>query len=190
MAALSLALAIGVGGCGSGSSSSSSSTTSPAPTAAKESSAENGGAGGGDSKSSGDSSIQGYGAAAGGASKSAVSGAVHSFLTAMAEHDYPAMCAGLSASNREQLASFAGGKGGAGGCAAALKRLLNSAVASEARAAADASVTSVRIKGDTAFAIFTPKGGAESYLVMKREGGAWRAISVTPGTPLEPTANP
>ena len=62
-------------------------------------------------------------------------------------------------------------------------------MAAEARTAADASVTSVRIKGDTAFVIFTPKGGLASYLVMKREGSAWKAISVTPGTPLEPTVD-
>jgi hypothetical protein len=107
----------------------------------------------------------------------------------MADRDFKGMCTALAVSNREQLAQFAEGKGGSGGCAAALGKLLNPSVTGEARAAAEASITSVRIKGDTAFAIFTPKGGSASYLVMKREGGAWRAISVTPGTPLEPTAN-
>jgi hypothetical protein len=168
-AVLSLVIAVGSGGCGSGSAS-------KAATTAKSESADN-------------TSIQGYGAAASGASKSAVSGAVHSFLTAMADRDFGGMCAELAMSNREQLARFAGGTGGSKGCAGALRKLLNPGVATEARTAADASVTSVRIKGDTAFAIFTPKGGAESYLVLKREGAAWKAISVTPGTPLEPTAN-
>jgi hypothetical protein len=171
VAALSLALAVGAGGCGSGTSSS---TTAPGTTTVTKSN---------------DGSIQGYGAAAGGANETAVSGAVHFFLTAMADRDFKGMCTALAKSNREQLAKFAGGKGGSRGCAAALGKLLNPSVTSEARAAADASITSVRIKGDTAFAIFTPKGGSESYLVMKREGGAWRAIGVTPGTPLEPTAD-
>jgi hypothetical protein len=188
VAALSLALAVGVSGCGSGSSSST--TAPPATTAKSNAHTSEKGSGGGGNESAADTSIQGYGAAAGGANESAVSGAVHSFLTAMADRDFKGMCAALALSNREQLAQFAGGKGGAGGCATALGKLLNPSVTSEARAAANASITSVRIKGDTAFAIFTPKGGSESYLVVKREGGAWRAISVTPGTPLEPTADP
>jgi hypothetical protein len=174
LAALSLLLAMGSGGCGSGSSSSTAAP--PRPKAAGAADAA-------------DTSIQGYGAAAGVASKSAVSGAVHAFLTAMAERDYPAMCARLAMANREQLAQFAGARGGSERCADALRKLLNPAVAAEARAAADASVASVRIKGATAFAIFTLRGGAKSYLVMKREGDAWKAISVTPGTPLEPTAS-
>jgi hypothetical protein len=147
--------------------------------------------GGGDAgESAGDGSIQSYGTAAAGADKASVSGAVHSFLAAMASQDYAGMCATLAASNRRQLSAFAGARSASDGCPVALMKLLNPAVAGEARAAAEASVTSVRVKGDTAFAIFTPKRGSESYLVMKREGGAWKATSVTPGTPLEPTANP
>ena len=56
----------------------------------------------------------------------------------------------------------------------------------KAKAAAAAPIKSVRVKGDTAFIIFTPKGGKPSFFVMKREGGAWKAISLGPGTPLEP----
>lgn len=138
----------------------------------------------------GGGSIQGYGTAAGAADEASVSGAVHSFLAAMAGQEYVKMCVDLAASNRRQLAAFAGPEAGSDGCAVALKKLLNPALAGEAQAAADGSVTSVRVKGDTAFAIFTPKGGSASYLVMKREGDGWKATGVTPGTPLEPRANP
>ena len=138
----------------------------------------------------GDDSIQKYGAAAAGSGKAAVSGAVHSFLAAMAAGDNEGICASLAKSNREQLAQFVNEKDASKGCADALAKLINPSLAKAAKAAADAPVTSVRIKGDTAFALFTPKGGGESYLVMKREGNAWKSIGITPGTALEPTANP
>jgi hypothetical protein len=183
---LILALAVGVGGCGSGSSSSTTTTatapparpaTSPAAPAPRS-----------PAESSPGSSIKEYGAAADGAGKAAVTAAAHSFFTAMATGDYARLCAGLAASNREQLAAFV--KGGQGGCAAALKTLLNAAAATEARKAAGAAVTSVRIKGDSAFVLFTPKGGVPSYFVMKKEDGAWKAIGLAPATPIDPTATP
>jgi hypothetical protein len=126
--------------------------------------------------------------AAGGSGKAALTAAAHSFFTAMATRDYARLCTGLAASNREQLAAFV--KGGQGGCAAALKALLDPAAAAEARKAADAAVTSVRIKGDSAFVLFRPKGGVLSYFVMKEEGGRWKATSLEPGTPLNPGATP
>lgn len=73
---------------------------------------------------------------------------------------------------------------------AALKTLLTAAAATEARRAAEAAVTSVRIKGGTAFVLFRPKGGVPSYFVMKEEGGGWKAIGLAPGTPIDPTATP
>lgn len=181
--------ALAVSGCGSGSSSSSSAATSTTAAAstkkAEPKPAEASG------EASGDHSIQEYGGAAAGSEKAAVSAAVHRFLTAMAAQDYAGMCAELAGTNREQLEAFSEGAGpGAAGCAAALKTLLNPAVATEARRAAAAPVTSVRIKGDSAFALFTPQGGSPSYLVMKREGNSWKSISVTPGAPLEPSASP
>jgi hypothetical protein len=176
-----------VGGCGSGSSSSS---TAASTTTTKSESGSDGGSGTSAAGTSGDSSIQRYGAAAEGSEKASVTAAVHGFLGAMAAGDYAGMCTDLAASNREQLEAFGQGEGSpSAGCAAALKTLLSPGVAKEARAAAAAPITSVRIKGDTAFAIFTPKGGSASYLVVKREGDSWKSISVTPGTPLEPTAD-
>jgi hypothetical protein len=140
-------------------------------------------------ESSPGSSIEGYGAEVGGAGKAAVIVAAHSFFTAMARGDHADLCASLAASNRKQLQSFGEGRGGSGSCIAALKALLDPAAATEARKAADATVTSVRIKGDTAFVLFRPKG-VPSYFVMKEEGGVWKAISLAPGTPVNPTATP
>jgi hypothetical protein len=187
LALVGLALLLGAAGCGSGSSSSSEATTPAGGTTSSpvDQGEPTGPAG---KEAAGDNSIEGYGGAAQGSDKEAVSAAVDGFLAAMASGDYATVCTDLIAANREGLEAF-GEKGGASDCAATLKQLLSPAAAGEAKAAAAAPITSVRIKGDTAFAIFTPRGGQPSYVVMKQEGGSWKAISVAPGTPLEPTAN-
>jgi hypothetical protein len=183
LAALSLALALGVGGCGSGSSSTvQASTTAPARSRTSTSPA-------GPKESSPGASITGYGAAAEGSGKVAVTAAAHSFFTAMATRDYAGLCSDLAAANRRQLRVLLKGQA-SGGCPSILKTLLDPAAATEAQKAAEAPVTSVRIKGDTAFAIFTPKGGVPSYFVMKEEGGGWKAVGLAPGTPVDPTATP
>jgi len=185
--ALSACVALAAAGCGSSSpaspASSSESTAAQegaAPTTAGETTSQSAGSA---PVESGDHSVQEYGSKASGTEASAPSAAMRSFFTAFAAPDYAKVCAGLAAANLEELSQFA--KQG-GGCPAALKLLNLHAGASEAKAAAAAPIKSVRVKGDTAFIIFTPKGGKPSFFVMKREGGAWKAISLGPGTPLEP----
>jgi hypothetical protein len=106
----------------------------------------------------------------------------------MASSDYARICTGLLHSNREQLQAFLKAKHQQGGCPAILKTLIPSSETAVARKAAAGAVTSVRVKGDTAFVIFRPKGGKPSYFVLRREGGTWKAISLVPGTPLNPLA--
>lgn len=174
---------IGLGGCGSGSSSTGSAAPATPSTTAERAS-------GPAVETASGSSIAGFGTAARGREKAAVATAVHSFLTALADRDYPELCGGVTATNRAQLQAFGKGQGGSEGCAAVLRKLINPAVAGEARKAAAAPIKSVRIKGETAFALFTPRGRSTSYLVMQEEGGGWKATSLTPGTPLDPTVNP
>lgn len=184
-----LALAVGAAGCGSGSSSTGATTAATTNAPARQTGTPKSAPASPGGESSPGSSITGYGAAAQGSGRAAVTAAAHSFFIAMATHDYAKVCAGLAASNREQLAAFAEGRR-PGGCEVALKALLDPAAATEARRAADAPVTSVRIKAGTAFVLFRPKDGVPSYFVMKEEGGAWKAIGLAPGTPIDPTATP
>jgi hypothetical protein len=169
-------LALVMAGCGSSSSSTASTATTSSP--ARE------------STTSTSPSIEGYGAAAQGAEKAEVAKAAFSFFAAMAASEYPDLCAGLAASNREQLQAFTKAKRQKGGCPAVLKTLISNRGAPEARKAAAGTLTAVRVKGSTAFVLFRPQGGVPSYFVLKREGGAWRAIGLAPGTPLSPTATP
>jgi hypothetical protein len=211
-------IALGGCGGGSGSTSSTTAAQAPARTATSESSPSGGQSGGSSggaetsanrsakesassngsgasesssnqpSKQTPEASIEGYGSAAQGATKSQIANTALAFFRAMAAHDYAKLCAGILASNRASLQSFLKAEHKeAGGCPAALSTLLVHP-GPEASKAAHGTVTGVRIKGDTAFVLFRPKGGVPSYFVLKREGGAWKAISLAPGTPLNPTA--
>ncbi len=200
LTALSL-LALAAAGCGSGSSpstSTSSSTSTPQAGASVPSTqtttqpgAQSGSGQGGQAGSSGgsgsagaDNSIQTYGSSAPSALKGSLAATAFSFFRAMAASDYAKVCAGLAASNRKGLEAFLKAKHQRGGCPAILKTLISTRGVPEARKAAAGKLTSVRVKGDTAFVLFQPKGGPPSYFVMKRERGAWKAISLAPGTPL------
>ncbi len=206
--ALIAALAIALIGCGSGSSTSTStsteastqpSATTPAPsteatptteTAVPQGSGNGQGSSGeapGSSQTP-ENSIKTYGSAASSAQKAALAAAAFSFFRAMAASDYAKVCDGLSASNRKELQAFSKAKSRSSSCPAVLKTLISTRGVPEARKAATGRLISVRVKGDTAFVIFQPKGGKPSYFVMKREGGAWKAIGLAPGTPLNPLA--
>lgn len=150
---------------------------SGAPSAGSESS------GGGSSRTP-EGSIESYGAAAGGTEKAAIAAAARAFFAAMSTRDYAGVCADLSAPNQAQLQAFLRAGHRSGGCPAILKTLVPPAEMAAARRAAAGAVNGVRVKGDTAFVLFRPKGGAPSYFVLKREGGAWKAIGLAPGTPL------
>jgi hypothetical protein len=177
---LFVALALGAMGCGSGSSPTTSSAASPvAPPSPPAAPAP------GRGESSPGASIKEYGAAASGTTKATVAAAAHSFFAAMATGDYARLCADLAAANRQQLRAFLKAQVRSAGCAAVLKTLLTTA-AGEARRAASAGITAVRIKGTTAFVLFRPKGGVPSYFVMKEEGGSWKATSLGPGAPIDP----
>jgi hypothetical protein len=178
--ALLAALALAAMGCGSGSSSTTSAATGPAapPAHAAAPSAAGG-------ESSPGASIEEYGAAADPGTKATVAAAAHSFFAAMAEGDYARLCADLAAANQQQLRTFLKGQVRSTGCAGVLKTLVTATAAHEARKAAAAPITSVRVKGTNAFVLFRPKGGVPSYFVMKEEGGSWKASSLGPGAPIE-----
>ncbi len=197
--ATAAALALAISGCGSASSSTTASqgteaatataaTPTSAPTiatttqgAARSSQGSSREAQG--SSQTPESSFMTYGSAASSAQKAALAAAAHSFFAAMAASDYAKICTGLQSSNREQLESFLKAKHQRGDCPTVLKNLIPASEAAVARKVATGAVTAVRVKGDTAFVIFRPKGGRSSYLVLRRKFGAWRALSLAPETP-------
>lgn len=138
-------------------------------------------------KAQGDTSIQTFGSQAKGTEEQEVGAAMHSFFVAMAGGDYAQVCAGLTAAYRQQLEQYLKLKHKPGNCATVLAASL-SAATPEAKAAAAGTLSAVRIKGDQALVLFTPKGGVKSYFAMVREGGAWKALSLSTGTALSPAA--
>ncbi|HVC05965.1 MAG TPA: hypothetical protein VND98_00030 [Solirubrobacterales bacterium] len=201
--ALTGALALLAAGCGSGSSSTTTtsttapSATTPPTTTPTQTTTTNGSSseqstqstpGGSSSSQTPENSIKTYGSAASAAEKAAISATAFSFFKAMATSNYAKLCTGLSASNKKELEAFDKVKHKKLACSALLKELISTRGAPEARKAATGKLISVRVKGPTAFVIFKPTGGTTSYFVLKREGSAWKAISLAPGSPLNPVA--
>jgi hypothetical protein len=193
-------------GCGAGSSQGTEAARSPAaptPTVSGQPEARGGGrartdSGSGEaspstnpsspsSSSSGEDSIQTFGSAAAPTERSALKRAAFSFFAAMAARDYAKVCGGLAAPSVRRLQAFLKAQHKSGGCPAILRSLIPKAVPA-ARRAVQGSLTAVRVKGDTAFVLFRPKGGPASYFALEREGPAWKAISLAPGAPLAPLA--
>ncbi len=202
LAAASVALLFAAG-CGGGSSTQTNSTTGAAQsnsslpataqsgkqtTGAAQSGARNSGIGSNSPSPSGSSpenSIQTYGSVPTSAQKALLAATAFSFFHALATSDYPRVCSDLTSSNRKQLQAYLQGKHrDSNGCTLVLPGLLHS-IGPEARRAAVGTLSAVRVKGDTAFVLFRPKGGKPSYFVLRREGSAWKAISLAPGTPLQ-----
>jgi hypothetical protein len=135
----------------------------------------------------GDHSIQEYGSEANGEQEKAVLSAMRSFIADLATANYNGVCAGLTKSNREQLEKYVKVTGGsAAGCPAVLKKLLVAGAAKEAKKNVNATIGRVRVGEGSAFVLFRPLGGKLSYFVLKEEDGAWKSVSLAPGTPLAP----
>jgi hypothetical protein len=136
----------------------------------------------------GDDSIQTFGEEAESSEEDEILAAMASFLRAMANDDYPAICAGLSEANRTQLEQLAKLKKELGSdCPSLLQKLLVGPN-SEARKAAAGTVYQVRVEGENAFILFTPLGGTASYFVMKHDPDGWKSTSLGVGTPFNPGA--
>ncbi len=138
----------------------------------------------------GDNSIQTFGAEAESTEEEEITTAMASFLRAMAARDYPAICEGLSESNRSQLEQLAKLKKEIGSdCPSILKALLVGPT-SEAKQAAEGTVYQVRVEGEDAFVMFTPLGGTASYFVMKHDPDGWKSTTLSSGVPFNPSAAP
>jgi hypothetical protein len=136
----------------------------------------------------GDNSIQTYGEEAETSEEKEITTAMASFLRAMANRDYPAVCEGLSESNRGQIEQLAKIKKELGtSCPEILKAVLVGPT-DEAQKAAEGTVYQVRVEGENAFVMFTPVGGTASYFVMKHDPDGWKSTSLSPGVPFNPQA--
>ena len=178
------------GGAGSGSSGGSGSDStggsgSSGGSDSSEGSDSSGGSGstGGSGSSGGSASTGSYGSLASfghpanGDDKTAVLAAFHSYLAAIANGDWAAACARLSAPVKDQLTKLLARAHGipGHGCTAALGALLGHTSQALRQQQAASSVVAVRTDGDHAFVLYSSPQFPHATLSMIRESGRWTA---------------
>jgi hypothetical protein len=137
----------------------------------------------------GDNSIQEFGEEGDGGERAAANAAVDALYRAMASGDYTEVCAKyLSTKNIEQIKFLAEKSPQVKGksCAEVLGGLSQVSGGRSPDKPAD-GVESLRIEGDTAFAIWRGQDGNGYALPLISEGGAWKLTALAP-TPLNPGA--
>jgi hypothetical protein len=187
-------LALGVSACGGGSSSGSSTaatTAEPSRTGESSQTAEPSRAGAAGRASpaaqgsasfivpGGDNSVQRFGSEAPGEEREAASRVVVSYMRARAAKDYGGECAALARSAVEPLQRLTGSSPREQvSCVNALSALAGSRPAPENPMTGP--IGSLRVQGDSAFALFHGRGGVDYTISMRREGPIWKVATLEP----------
>jgi hypothetical protein len=171
--AVLLLLALAAAGCGGGGGDSTST-------------AQQAGSASGDSSppqsrkpyQGGEKSIEEFGQEASGSQRSALLGAFHAYLGALAARDYASACGHLSVNVRRSLEQLLAKAKKGVGCPRVLPALLAPTAATIARQQDEGQITKVRVKGERAFVVFHAPGAKLYQLTMVREGGRWKVATV------------
>jgi hypothetical protein len=131
-----------------------------------------------------DNSIPDFGAEATASERARATAALTAFLNARASGEWPKACPYLSRATRAQLERFGGAaKGASKGCGVALAALsggdAHSAGSSHAETLAG-SVAALRVKGNSAFALYRGPSASKYVMPMVKEGGAWKVGQLAP----------
>jgi hypothetical protein len=119
--------------------------------------------------------------AAGGRQRQAAESTLASYFEARAKEDWKAACSFLSSSIRTQLEQLAQGSGGkAKGCASVLAMSSKGETAVGLASQPTDALTSLRVRGNDAFALWVGPHGQRYAMPMVREGGGWRPAQVAP----------
>ncbi len=127
----------------------------------------------------GDNSVQEFGSEVEGSEFEAAAAALHDFLDARGEGDWPAACDYISRTVVESLEKLAAKAGvESGDCGASLEKLTNPAARPELEAEAEkANVRSLRSEGEQGYLIYTAGGTVYSMSVVN-EDGSWKVSSL------------
>jgi hypothetical protein len=161
-----------LGGCGGGGDSSQSQNST-------QSSNEATSAQSAPSEENAEESIEGFGEEAEGSERDEVLGAFHGFLGAIAEGDEETACSHLAARVTESLSQLAAKAKKPLSCPQLLEVFLSPQADQIAQGQAEGKITKVRVKGDTAFVVFHAPGARLYELTLAREGGEWKATSLS-----------
>jgi hypothetical protein len=138
-------------------------------------------------KGRGEESIEGFGEEAEGGTRGELLGVFHSYLMAVGRGEHGAACRLLAGRVQRALVEFAGGRGRAGECPAAMTKLLGPMDAAAARREADGTIVKVRVQDDSAFVVFSAPGAKLFQMPLTRAGDTWKAGIVMPSV-LVPSA--
>ncbi len=153
------------------------------PSASGGSSSGDGGGGASFREPHADNSIPDFGAEASTGELARATGALAVFLHARASGEWSRACTYLAGTTRAQLERFGGAsKGGSKGCGTALAALSGGGHgASPSRAETlTGSVAALRVKGNSAFALYRGPNGNKYVMPMVKEGGAWKIGQLAP----------
>jgi hypothetical protein len=132
----------------------------------------------------GDNSIQEFGEEGEEGELEEAATALHDYLVARAEEDWPAACANLAATVMDQLDALASRSDEleGQGCAKTLGALTPSLPAAARRESTIVDAGSLRLEDEQAFLIFRGAEGGAYAIVMEQEDGAWKvgALGATP----------
>lgn len=152
------------------------STTATTPRAGSSSGSASSGSGGGAASfraPRGDNSIPNFGSEAPASERARASAALSAFLRARAGRDWTQACSYLAATTRKQLETFTkASKGKIVGCGPVLAALSTGSAATRVTLAG--GVAALRIKGNSAFALFRGPHNSKYVMPMLSEGGAWK----------------
>ena len=142
----------------------------------------------------GDNSIPNYGAEAPASQRAGATAALRRYLAARAAGDWSTACSYLGSQTQKQLQVLTGAssKGKLKGCAGTYAMLSAHTPTAERANPLSGALAVLRVKGDTAFALFYGPHGQKYMMPMAREGGTWKVNQIAPiPWPIgAPTASP
>lgn len=160
-----------LGGCGESSSSDQSQSPGEAQQGQSGQSAP--------AEQNAEASIEGFGEEAEGSERDEVLGVFHAYLGALAQGDEQGACSYLAARVTESLQQLAAKAKKKVSCPQLLEALLSPQAGQVAKAQAEGKVTKIRVKGDTAFVVFHAPGARLYQLTLAKEGGRWKATTLS-----------
>ena len=162
-----LLFAVGLAGCGGGDGTNSTTSSATAPPSVSS-----------EDQKGGEASIEEFGSEAGGSDREAILTVFTNYMNAIADRDYQAACANLSAIVQSSLEQLAGGSLKGKGCAAILPKLLAPTAPQIAHEQANGEIAKVRVEDDRAFVVFKAPGAKLYQQTMVREDGEWKVATV------------
>ena len=133
-----------------------------------------------------DNSIPRFGDEARSSELAEAAGVLHDYLDARIAGDWERMCSDFAASVRDAIGKYGSGPSAIGvegktrTCATTLEALLPPLSPDQAREAAVAEVSALRVEGDRGFLLFHGAHGVDFYVRMLRERHKWKLGAPAP----------